>query len=226
MTIKVTSVHITSSKLLLMYVRWVLLGVDEPLNETAGGMSHYPSWERFGDGIVVRGKHLVLLSNIQDAMRELRTMMDEQYLPFFSFYSPAQAFVPSDIVKMPSKAMLRASPLGVELPINIHLVTLEAIAESKLLVRLGHQFAVGEAGALSAEVTMDLRKVLSPFSPQSCAEYTLSANELYEERQQRKVQWDTGAGLDSKRGQKATGGNDPCVVTIAAMQIKTYIIQY
>jgi hypothetical protein len=30
-------------------------GVEEPLNETTGGMSHYPDWVRYGDGITVTG---------------------------------------------------------------------------------------------------------------------------------------------------------------------------
>ena len=201
-------------------------GVDEPLNETSSGMSHYPSWERFGDGIVVRGKHLVLLSNIQEAMRELRTMMDEQYLPLFSFYSPIQASLSSNLFRVPNKAMLTSSPLGVELPKNIHLVTLESISESELLVRLAHQFAVGDDVELSADVVVDLKKVLSPYSPQSCAEYTLSANELYEERQQKKVQWKTTSDKDLAGPQKVTSSNDPCVATISAMQIKTFIVQY
>lgn len=30
-------------------------GVEEPLNETTGGMTPYPTWQRIGDGIVVTG---------------------------------------------------------------------------------------------------------------------------------------------------------------------------
>lgn len=207
-----------------MINRLYFAGVDEPLNETSSGMSHYPSWERYGDGIVVRGKHLVLLSNIQEAMRELRTMMDEQFLPLFSFYSPIQV----SSSNLASKALLKASPLGAELPKNIHLVTLESISESQLLVRLAHQFAVGEDAELSADVAVDLKKVLSPYSPQSCAEYTLSANELYEERQQKKVQWKTAASSekDSMGRHKVASSSDACVATISAMQIKTFIVQY
>lgn len=32
-----------------------LRGVGEPLNETTGGMSHYPTWKRSGDGITITG---------------------------------------------------------------------------------------------------------------------------------------------------------------------------
>jgi len=31
-------------------------GVEEALNETTGGMSHYPDWLRSGDGITVTGE--------------------------------------------------------------------------------------------------------------------------------------------------------------------------
>ena len=42
-------------------------GVEEALNETTGGMSHYPDWQRSGDGITVTGKkidHFLLLHGL------------------------------------------------------------------------------------------------------------------------------------------------------------------
>lgn len=42
-----------------------LRGVGEALNETTGGMSHYPEWKRSGDGITVTGTTLASSSQIK-----------------------------------------------------------------------------------------------------------------------------------------------------------------
>merc|ERR1711998_515262 len=61
-------------------------GVGEPLNETVGGMEPYPTWTRHGDGITVSGKHYLLVSEIDTAMKEARIMMDKVYEPLHVFY--------------------------------------------------------------------------------------------------------------------------------------------
>jgi hypothetical protein len=66
-------------------------GVGEPLDETDGGMSPYPNPVRSGDGIVVVGKHQLLLSTARNGVKELRGAMDR------SFWSPVVYYsVPAD----------------------------------------------------------------------------------------------------------------------------------
>lgn len=54
--------------------------MGEPLNETDGGITHGDAI-RIGDGVIVRGKHLLLLSEPKDAIAEVRSLMDEAFLP-------------------------------------------------------------------------------------------------------------------------------------------------
>jgi len=67
-------------------------GVEEALNETVGGITHYPDWQRIGRGIPVTGKFHWLLSpattaiatsTVATGMQELREEMDRM------FYAPA-----------------------------------------------------------------------------------------------------------------------------------------
>ena len=224
-------------------------GVDEALNETVGGMSHYPTWTRSGDGIVARGRHWLLLSDRRTAMRELRTAMDQLFLPLLSFYSEARSGYRSGHGSgyrsghgPEGKGVGSGwiSPLSSDLPENVHLVTLETLSDSQLLVRLGHQFAAQEdENGLSDDVQLDLRALFARFSPLSCDEYTLSANQLYSDRQKHKVHWksrsDSDIGQADRAPQRGQGkgsnkgkgkDSDGCSITLSAMQIKTFIINF
>eukprot|EP00903_Cladosiphon_okamuranus_P006567 g6415.t1 len=57
-------------------------GVGEALNETTDGMTHYPDWERRGDGLVFRGTHYLVVSKKRDGMKAVRSAMDEVFNPF------------------------------------------------------------------------------------------------------------------------------------------------
>ncbi|CAN0331412.1 unnamed protein product [Ectocarpus fasciculatus] len=57
-------------------------GVGEALNETTGGMSHFPDWKREGDGEVFRGTHYLVISKKKDGMKAVRSLMDEVFSPF------------------------------------------------------------------------------------------------------------------------------------------------
>lgn len=40
-------------------------------------MSHYPDWQRQGDGLVFRGTHYLVVSRKRDGMKAVRSLMDE-----------------------------------------------------------------------------------------------------------------------------------------------------
>ena len=181
----------------------------------------------------------MLLSNLADGVREVRTLMDELYLPlvplFASGPSAAKYFESAQPATFKS-----ASSLGLDLPVNVQLLTLEARSNSELLVRLAHQFAVGEDAALSADVTVDLFALLAPFGPVSAQEMSLSANQLKADQLANKIQWPTAstsataatvdkAGPAKKqqlRGDSGAAGVDGSFpVQLSAMQIKTFLVK-
>jgi len=55
-------------------------GVAEPLNETTIGIDHMTG-EREGVGITARGTHYIMLSEPSAALEEVRSLMDEVFLP-------------------------------------------------------------------------------------------------------------------------------------------------
>ena len=200
-------------------------GVEEALNETSNGMSGYPDWQRFGDGITVRGKQYLLLSSVENGMKEVRTLMDELYSPFYSLYSNDQNIIKSTI---PSE--LSSSLISFELPVNIQLMTLELYSKSELLVRLGHQFAPGEDKTLSQPVEIDLFALLSRFSPKSADEVNLSANQLKAVQNSKKIRWNTFneelITSNEKINDSTTSSSDTSFkVVLHPMQIKTFIVQ-
>ena len=202
------------------------------------------------------GKHYLLLSSISDGLKEVRTLMDELYLPLVPLFSAE----PSTVKHFQSLATTAAAgsaenkvdhadkttALGLELPVNVHLLTLEARSNKELLVRLAHQFAVGEDASLSAPVSVDLFQLLQAWEPVSAQEMTLSANQLKSEQFAGKIQWPTEAsasvgatpavasltaegkaevkkGTQQLRGAANAAGS--FVVELNPMQIKTFLVQ-
>jgi hypothetical protein len=167
-------------------------------------------------------------------MREVRALMDELYLPLQPLYAPLSpaAAATADITQLSSTAAV----LGMELPANVHLATLEASGDHELLVRLAHQFAVGEDAELSQPVSVDLFALLAPFQPKSAEELTLSANQAKSEQLAGKIQWPTegqsavrsaaAAPASAKSSlRKAAATASTFVVELQPMQIKTFRVQ-
>jgi len=201
-------------------------GVGEPLDETTGGMSPLFDGQRSGDGITVTGTHYVLLSKVNSAMKELRVAMDEVFLPMTTLVGKVNV---KDVTSGKDITVSK-SLLGAELPVNVQLVSLERLSKTSLLVRLGHQFAVGEDDLLSKEVEISLSQLLAPFQPTSVEEYTLSANQLKEEQLAGKVQWKSAeeSNTDIKREvltKTLFTDADSVLVTLKAMEIRTFIVQ-
>jgi leucyl-tRNA synthetase len=166
-------------------------------------------------------------------MREVRALMDELYLPLQPLYGPLSpaAAATADITQLSAAAAV----IGMELPANVHLATLEASGDHELLVRLAHQFAVGEDAELSQSVSVDLFALLAPFQPKSAEELTLSANQAKAEQLAAKIQWPTvgqsavrsaapaASGKSSLR--KAATTASSFVVELQPMQVKTFRVQ-
>jgi len=201
----------------------------------------------------------VLLSSVSEGLKEVRTLMDELYLPLVPLFSSepstvkhfesltttataAAATVTEDKVTHADKptSLAASTALGLELPVNVHLLTLEARSNKELLVRLAHQFAVGEDATLSGPVNVDLFQLLQAWEPKSAQEMTLSANQLKSEQLAGKIQWPTEASAvvtavtaedkaEVKKGTQqlrgAASSASSFVVELNPMQIKTFLVQ-
>jgi hypothetical protein len=152
--------------------------------------------------------------------------MDELFLPISPFFAQVKE---QPVMQLLANGKGFSSPISGELPVNIQLVTLEKLSVNQLLVRLAHQFAIGEDPLLSEEAQVDLTELLKAFSPVSCTELTLSANQLLSARELRRIHWKSEsasiAALSMKDKRNALADKGRCVVLLQAMQIKTFIVQ-
>ena len=80
-------------------------------------LTEYARFCRSGDGIIVSGKHYLLLSPAKTAMVELRTAMDQVYAPMVPFFAKAsRGSVDASAV---SSSAVGKSPLGMSLPAQL-----------------------------------------------------------------------------------------------------------
>ena len=202
-------------------------GVNEPLNETTGGMSPYPTWTRSGDGITVSGKHWLVLSDLESGMQDVRALMDK-------VYSPLQLLVQAHATEANQATVPAAFSLGTglgwDLPMNVHLMTLHRLpgTPSTLFFRLAHQFAVGESSAMSMPVQVDIAKLLAPFGPlaKTLTELNLSGNQLKAQMDKDKVEWKVEGWKDKKDKKiESVGADTGMIVTLTPMQIRTFTVE-
>ena len=117
-------------------------GVGEALNEVA-----------YGKGLVVRGKHWVLLNPVGE-----RAVEEHRFRAMELFYQPLVVF---------NHNLKPETALKPVLPANIHLLSLERVETASapagllLLLRLEHLFQAGEHQLYSTPVNIDIRKLNS-----------------------------------------------------------------
>jgi hypothetical protein len=202
-------------------------GVDEALNETTGGMSPYPPYgdrSRHGDGVIVRGTQRIMIGPGSSGASLARSEMDRTFAEPLVFVGSAPNATPV--------SFLQASFTGLQtaLPSNVMLVTLTLIAdreEPTFLLRLGHQYAVGEDAKLSAPVDVDLSKVLNAanFKVTAVKEKTLTGNQDWEVYQKRRFAWSSDKEETSETAVPLTrDSRSPfeTIVTLKPMEIRTF----
>ncbi|XP_078216792.1 lysosomal alpha-mannosidase isoform X8 [Callithrix jacchus] len=178
-------------------------GVSEPLMENGLG-----SW--------VRGRHLVLLDTAQAAAAGHRLLAEQEVLAP-QVVLAAGGGAPYNLGAAPRTQF---SGLRSELPPSVHLLTLASWGPEMLLLRLEHQFAVGEDSGrnLSAPVTLNLRDLFSTFTITRLQETTLVANQLREAAS--RLKWTTNTGPAPNQTPYQL---DPANITLQPMEIRTFL---
>ena len=131
-------------------------GVGEPLDEREFVTTYVSKGEHgrhYGPGLIVRGRHSVLLEPVATAAQVWRPLMDRIFgTPKLSFSTDAA---------VAARTHPSFSALAKPLPPNVQLMTLKAMAPGVILLRLAHQFAISEDPTLSAPVMVDLSTLFS-----------------------------------------------------------------
>lgn len=195
-------------------------GVGEPLNETDGDVTPYPPYgdaSRYGEGIIIRGKHRVVVGGGNAGASGTRKEMDRAFSEPLIFVGSAKV---GTEVPFRKKSF---SLIETELPKNVMLVTFKHLpheAARSFLIRLGHQYAAGEHADLSQPVSVDLEALVRGVIV-SCQEKTLSGNRNIEEWQQSRLDW--SGHMTDKQQIRCLKGD--CSIELKSMQIRTFQIQ-
>lgn len=200
-------------------------GVGEALNETA-----------FGKGLVARGKHYLIFSDLItpdcDFGCQHRTLGEQLML------QPILSFNPSTDSTQAWKNTHNTQWSGLKhpLPENVHLLTLEPWLNGTLLLRLEHMYEKQESEHLSSPVTVDLDGLFSDLEILSAAEMTLAANLL--KKDESRYQWNVGSHpsmnhidrVKELRDEAEGAGDDDnddsntLLVTLNPMEIRTFVL--
>ena len=139
------------------------LGAHEPLNETA-----------FGQGLVVRGRHILLLESPALSARYHRVESQRLYMhPLTTYALTQQAYA-----EYSADYRQTWSALTDQLPLNVHLLTLDQQGPNDYLIRFEHYFELFEDDTYSQPVTVDLQSIFQSIGKISnIVELTLAAKD-------------------------------------------------
>jgi lysosomal alpha-mannosidase len=142
-------------------------GVGEALNETGTD----------GRGLVVTGRHWLLLSNPSNGARRHRIYAQEMFAqPLYTFAPSTEDTFDTYISNFKTSFAGLTKPL----PYNVNFLTLaEWHGTSHMLIRLEHLFQKGEDIELSRPVTVDLKGLFETFDISSMYETSLTTLEIY-----------------------------------------------
>lgn len=118
---------------------------EEPLNETA-----------YGKGLVVRGKHFLIIDSPNNSALFHRTNAQQLYM------QPISTFALTNISYANYSTSYRQtwSALVDTMPRNLHLLTLDQLGSKKYLVRVEHYFELYEDAIYSQPIQIDLQQLL------------------------------------------------------------------
>jgi Glycosyl hydrolases family 38 C-terminal domain/Glycosyl hydrolases family 38 C-terminal beta sandwich domain len=194
-------------------------GVDEPMNETCGGMTPYPPYgfnQRIGNGVVVSGRHRIRVGKGPVGASLARSEMD-------TFFAEPLVFVGSGPASEPvsfQNAVL--SGLTDSLPANVMLVTfmrLPEISDNTFLVRFGHQYGLHEHDVLSQPVVFDISNIFVGFVVTYVVEMSLTGNQEWNDLQARRIRWN--GEIKIQPSSSSTNGTS---ISICPMEIRTFKI--
>ena len=196
-------------------------GVDEPMNETVGGMTPYPPYgnaERIGEGVVVSGIHRLVIGKGTSGAEISRGVMDGIFAEPLVFVGSVPSAVPVVFERPTFSVLGRALPL----PPNVMLTTLMRLRgreTTSLLLRLGHQYAIGESLILSRPVKVNLSLLLAGhYDVLNVTEKTLSGNQNMKDYLARRYNW-TRTEFSTDSHEAST------TITLKPMEIRTFEIQ-
>lgn len=157
-------------------------GMDEALNELGED----------GKGLVVRGRHRVIVGDIKESVRQMRITSKTLSLKPLVALKPRNGQPPfRNSAQRTLMALENSKFIGLnrKLPANVHLLTLEPWSDGRVLVRLEHLFEVNEDAKYSKPRRVSLRDLFAPFVVVDAQEMTLAANQPRRRAEEFRMRW-------------------------------------
>ncbi|CAF3620466.1 unnamed protein product [Rotaria sp. Silwood1] len=185
------------------------LGVGEALNETA-----------YGKGLVVSGKHILLVERPTDSARLHRIGAQQLFMHPLATYSLSNT---SSYANYSNIYRQSWSAISDAMPLNVHLLTFDQLSPKQYLVRVEHYFELNEDEIYSQPVTIDLQTLFKSIGTiAEMIELILSANlplsELHRLDWMTKDEESSYVNMFQQQSSKAT------TITLNPMQIRTFQI--
>jgi len=185
-----------------------LIGADYPgmenLNETQGAVydddndTAFEPIRRLGPGIVVRARHWLSFGTPSEAPRAYRRAQENAYGGLVTRFSTGGNAHPGQVGSGTSM-----TPLRQPLPEAVSLLSLEALENGTVLLRLAHKYGVAEGGQA---INVSLGQLFSPtfITVGKVDELSLSATRPKSEI--RRLHWDTEGVPAGTAGPPTSGG--------------------
>jgi lysosomal alpha-mannosidase len=173
-----------------------------------------------GRGLVISGRHFVLLNPPELQADAIRVLQSQVYAPSHVELAPVTITADEYI----ATHQIQDSYLRSALPDNVDLMTLAVYGnnQSTLLIRLAHLFAINDQSDLARPVTIDLSQLFKR-NLISLNEVSLTANQpIQNVRQIQQELWQQSIEIMNSSIQR--GSLDGTLVTITPMEIRTFII--
>jgi len=190
-------------------------GVSEPLNETEFITPYVGDnqGQHYGRGLVIRGKHLLAVGAPAEAAKMWRPLQDQLYMPLMPFFATNSA----KLAKPSFSALAQA------LPANVQIVSLQQWDEQTVMLRLAHQFGLGEHETLSKPATVDLEGLFAGKRILQADERGLAVTVSREEVLKRRIPWKVEGEAKPAQSEDAPKGS--LEVTLGPLQIRTFLIK-
>ncbi|XP_062105325.1 alpha-mannosidase At3g26720-like isoform X2 [Humulus lupulus] len=193
-------------------------GVGEVLNETV--CLHDKC-----EGLTIQGKFYVRIDPLGEGAKWRRTTGQEIYSPLLLAFTEQDGneYLKSHV------STFSGFDSSYALPNNIALITLQELANGKVLLRLAHLYEIGEDKDYSTLASVELKKLFPKKKINKVSETNLSANQERAEMDKKKLVWkvEEGSGEESKKVVRG-GPIDPAklMVELYPMEIRTLLIEF
>ena len=149
-------------------------GMDENLNETGDD----------GNGLVVTGKHVLVIDRIEESMKLVKNLNQKLFL------KPLPIFIPLSTNLSQTTNLLKSESNSISINLidpSVHLLTLEELEENVLFIRLEYFYEINKSKTES--VSLSLKQLFSGIEILEAIETGLTGTELLSDLMARKYQW-------------------------------------